>query len=127
MSALAELEVTQPEDAYPLVEFLDDVRAAVWQDLARVSELGTYRRALQRAYLERMESLMTEEPPSFPFGPVSQDVSTSDIRPLVREQLRSLRDVVSRRVNRGNADRVTMAHLSDVVARIDDILDPGSG
>ena len=127
MSALAELEVTQPDDAYPLVEFLDDVRAAVWQDLARVSAIGTYRRGLQRTYLERMESLMTEEPPTFPFGPVSQDVSTSDIRPLVREQLRSLRDVVSGRVDRGNADRVTAAHLRDVLARIDGILEPGSG
>ena len=127
MSALAELEVTQPGDAYPLAEFLDDVRAAVWQDLARVSEIGPYRRALQRAYLERMESLMTEEPPSFPFGPVTQDVSTSDIRPLVREQLSALRDVVSRRVNRGGADRVTGAHLADIVARIDAILEPGSG
>lgn len=99
------------------------MRAAVWQDLARVSEIGPYRRALQRAYLERMESLMTEEPPSFPFGPVTQDVSTSDIRPLVREQLRSLRDAVSRRVNRGVGDRVTGAHLADVVARIEAILE----
>ena len=37
MSALAELEVTEPEDAYPLAEFLDDARAAVWEDLARVT------------------------------------------------------------------------------------------
>ena len=37
MATLAELEVTQPGDAYPLVEFLDDMRAAVWQDLDRVS------------------------------------------------------------------------------------------
>ena len=127
MSALAELEVTQPDDAYPLAEFLDDVRAAVWPDLARVSEIGPYRRALQRTYLERMESLMTEEPPSFGFGPVSQDVSTSDMRPLAREQLRSLMDVVSRRVDRGNADRVTLAHLRDVLVRIDGILESGSG
>ena len=127
MSALAELEVTQPDDAYPLVEFLDDVRAAVWQDPARVSEIGPYRRALQRAYLERMESLMTEEPPTFPFGPVTQDVSTSDIRPLVRQQLHTLRDTVSSRVDRGVADRVTGAHMEDIVARIDAILEPGSG
>ena len=127
MSALAELEVTQPDDAYPLVEFLDDVRAAVWQDPARVTEIGPYRRALQRAYLERMKSLMTEEPPTFPFGPVTQDVSTSDIRPLVREQLRALRDAVSSRVDRGVADRVTGAHMEDIVARINAILEPGSG
>ena len=70
---------------------------------------------------------MTEEPPTFPFGPVTQDVSTSDIRPLVRELLHTLRDAVSSRVDRGVADRVTGAHLEDVIARIDAILEPGSG
>ena len=117
-------EICDAEDAALI---LDDVRGAVWQDPARVSEIGPYRRALQRTYLERLESLMTEEPPSFAFGPVSQDVSTSDMRPLAREQLRSLRAAVSGRVDRGNADRVTLAHLQDVLARIEGILEPGSG
>ncbi len=128
MSALAELEVTEPEDAYPLAEFLDDVRAAVWEDLARVSEVGPYRRALQRAYLERMGSLMADQPaaPS-PFQPAGQSVTTSDIRPLVREQLRTLRDDVVRRLNRGMSHRVSEAHLSDVRVRIDAILEPGPG
>ena len=31
MSALAELEVTQPDDAYPLAEFLDDVAERCWR------------------------------------------------------------------------------------------------
>ena len=128
MSALAELEVTEPEDAYALAEFLDDARAAVWQDLARVSEVGPYRRALQRAYLERMGSLMADQPaaPS-PFQPAGQSVTTSDIRPLVREQLRTLRDDVVRRLNRGLSHRVSEAHLSDVRVRIDAILEPGPG
>ena len=127
MSALAELEVTEPEDAYPLAEFLDDARAAVWEDLARVSEVGPYRRALQRAYLERMGSLMEDQAATLgPFQPAGQSVTTSDIRPLVREQLSTLRDAVSRRLNRGMAHRVTEAHLEDVLVRIDAILDPGS-
>ena len=127
MSALAELEVTEPEDAYPLAEFLDDARAAVWEDLARISEVGPYRRALQRAYLERMEALMTDAPAApAPFFVTGPGIGTSDIRPLVREQLRTLRDAVSRRLNRGMAHRVTEAHLEDVLVRIDAILDPGS-
>ena len=127
MSALAELEVTEPEDAYPLAEFLDDARAAVWEDLARVTEVGPYRRALQRAYLERMEALMTDAPAApAPFFVTGPGIGTSDIRPLVREQLRTLRDAVSRRLNRGMAHRVTEAHLEDVLVRIDAILDPGS-
>ncbi len=128
MSALAELEVTGPEDAYPLVEFLDDVRAAVWEDLARVAEVGPYRRALQRSYLERMEALMSDAPAApAPFFATGPNVGTSDIRPLVREQLRTLRDGVLRRLDRGMTHRVSEAHLSDVLVRIDTILEPGPG
>ena len=128
MSALAELEVTEPESAYPLVEFLDDMRAAVWEDLARVNEVGPYRRALQRAYLERMQSLMADPaaPPS-PFQPAGQRIATSDVRPLVREQLQTLRDAVSGRLNRGMAHRVSEAHLVDVLVRIDAVLEGGGG
>ena len=55
MGRLAETETTQPEDAYPLLEFLDDVRAGVWQDLASVTAVDGHRRALQRAYLRILE------------------------------------------------------------------------
>ena len=127
MATLAELEVSRSDDAYPLAEFLDDVRAAIWQDLNAVSEIDAYRRALQRAYLERMESLMTEEPAGNPFQGGAPNVSTSDIRPLIREQLRILRGDVSRRTNRQIAHRVTDAHLDDVIVRIDAILEPASG
>ena len=126
LAILAELEAAAGEDPYPLVEFLDDLRSAVWQDLDEVSGIGPYRRALQRAHLERMQYLMTEEPTGNPFQGAAPDVGNSDIRPLVREQLRLLRVAVSQRLNRQIADRVTEAHLRDVVARIDAILDPGA-
>ena len=126
MATLAELEVTEPQDAYPLVEFLDDVRAAVWEDLERVTAIGPYRRALQRAYLERMATFMTDAPAApTPFFATGPNVGTSDIRPLVREQLRALRDDISQRLNRRAGHRVTEAHLMDVRVRIDAILDPG--
>ncbi|MDE2753613.1 MAG: zinc-dependent metalloprotease [Gemmatimonadota bacterium] len=125
LATLAELEAAGDEDPYPLVEFLDDLRSAVWQDLNEVSEIDPYRRALQRTHLERMEYLMTEEPAGNPFQGAAPDVSNSDIRPLVREQLRIVRLEVSQRLDRQVADRVTEAHLHDVVARIDAILNPG--
>ncbi|MXX71379.1 MAG: zinc-dependent metalloprotease [Gemmatimonadetes bacterium] len=125
LATLAELEAAGDEDPYPLVEFLDDLAHAVWQDLNEVSEIGPYRRALHRAHLERMEYLMTEEPAGNPFQGAAPDMSNSDIRPLVREQLRIVRLEVSRRLDRQVADRVTEAHLRDVLARVDAILDPG--
>ncbi|MEJ2204779.1 MAG: zinc-dependent metalloprotease [Gemmatimonadota bacterium] len=125
LAMLGEIEATQPDVAYPLVEFLDDVRDAVWQDLGSVSAIDGYRRALQRAHLERLEVLMTEEPE----GTGAPDVSNSDIRPLVRAQLVELRDEADR-AGRRVRHRVIRAHLRDAVERIDAILEgprPPSG
>jgi hypothetical protein len=61
MGRLAESQAEWPEEAYPLVEFLDDVRSGVWGDLSSVTAVDAYRRALQRSYLKRVETLMTEQ------------------------------------------------------------------
>ncbi|MEQ9401551.1 MAG: zinc-dependent metalloprotease [Longimicrobiales bacterium] len=121
MAILSELE-TSDQDPYPLVDFLDDVRDGVWQDLSRVAAIDGYRRALQRAYLERMEYLMTEQPSGNPFQGAAPNMDRSDIRPLVRAQLVDLRDDVDR-ASRRVQHRVTRAHLVDVMARIDAILE----
>lgn len=122
MAGLAEIEVLQPDDAYPLAEFLDDVRSAVWGDLSSMSALDGYRRALQRAWLERVAFLMTEEPTSNQFQGPAPDVSRSDIRPLLRAQLVELRADVER-ASRRIRHRATRAHLEDVLVRIDEILE----
>ncbi|HKJ01151.1 MAG TPA: zinc-dependent metalloprotease, partial [Longimicrobiales bacterium] len=124
MGRLAEMEMAQPEDAYPLVEFLDDTRAAVWGDLEAVSAVDGYRRALQRAYLERVKTLMNEQPASNPFQGPAPSMDRSDVRPLLRAQLTDLRRDVER-ASRRIRHRVTHAHLQDVLVRIDAILDVG--
>ncbi|MEE2897928.1 MAG: zinc-dependent metalloprotease [Gemmatimonadota bacterium] len=119
LASLSELETTQPEGAYPLAEFLDDVRDDVWGNLSATPAIDGYRRALQRAYLERLEYLMSDEPSG-------TDVSNSDIRPLVRAQLSELRTQVERAESRIQ-HRLTEAHLMDVITRIDAILKGDGG
>lgn len=126
MDLLAELEATQPTNAYPLVEFLDDVRAAVWGDLGNAAAIDGYRRALQRAYLERVHTLMTVQPTGNPFTGPAPNMARSDMRPLLRAQLQSLRDDVegaARRIRH----RVSEAHLEDALVRIDAILEANEG
>ena len=126
MDILSEMEASQPTNAYPLIEFLDDVRAAVWGELDSASAINGYRRALHRAYLERMATLMTEQPSGNAFQGAAPDLSRSDTRPFIREQLGELRREVEagqRRIRH----RVTLAHLNDVLARIDAILEPQEG
>ena len=126
MDILAEMEATQPRVAYPLIEFLDDVRAGIWGELDGASAINGYRRALQRAWLDRMEYLMTEQPEGNAFQGPAPEMSRSDMRPLIRAQLIELRaDVVA--ADRRIRHRVTSAHLVDVANRIDRILEAEEG
>ena len=124
---MADMEILQPDDAWPVAEYLPAVRGAVFGDLRQSTAIDGYRRALQRAYLERVETLMTGEPPSNPFFGPSVNVSRSDIRPLLRAELRALRAGADAAAGRGG-DAMTGIHLEDLVARIDAILeDDGEG
>jgi len=123
LARLAELEVTQPENAYPLSDYLDRLRGGVWGSLTRTAP-DPYRRALQRAYLEEVEELLSAEPSGSSFLP-APDVSRSDIRPLLRSQLRRLR-TEAESAGRSASNAVARAHLEDVAERIGRILDPTS-
>jgi len=125
MQRLIESEILDPS-AYPLQDYLADLKRGVFSELASGDPIDTYRRNLQRAYVERLEFLMTEEPPEPPafFGNLITrvDVSQSDIRPLARAQLREIGEdagLASRRVQ----DAVLRAHFEDLVARANAILE----
>lgn len=129
IARLIEYDNRSDADVYSPYEFMDDVRGTIWTELDRNRAISVYRRNLQRAYLERMEYLMTEELPSVPAafrqfaGFTSVDVSQSDIRPMVREQLEILQRDINNTVNRVS-DRATKLHLADAERRIDNILNP---
>ena len=114
-------------DTYSPFEFMDDLRGTLFGNLGSNSSSSVYQRNLQRAYVERMEFLMTEELPSMSaqfrqfLGMTQISVSQSDIRPMVREQLETLLTDVRRSNSR---DRATRIHLADLEQRIDNILNP---
>ncbi|WP_395275899.1 zinc-dependent metalloprotease [Halalkalibaculum sp. DA384] len=128
IARLIEFDQRTEEDTYSAIEFLDDVREGVWRELEQEDSINVHRRNLQRAYLERMEYLMTEELPTIPaeyrefYGWTEVDVSQSDIRPLAREQLTLLQEDVEKALSQ-IADRASRAHLRDVQSRIDRILE----
>lgn len=114
-------------DTYTPFEFLDDLRGTIFSNLGSRRTTSVYQRNLQRAYVERMEYLMTGELPSVSaqfrrfLGMTQVNVSQSDIRPMVREQLETLLRDIERS---SSSDRATQIHLSDLELRIDDILNP---
>ncbi|MXW65105.1 MAG: zinc-dependent metalloprotease [Bacteroidetes bacterium SB0662_bin_6] len=129
LARLIEAEARLGDAAYAPLDMLEDLRKGLWRELDANEAIDPWRRNLQRAYLEDMERLMTQEvtAPSaaarrfLGFTPV--DVSQSDIRAYVRGELETLRGDV-RRAARRMRDRPTALHLEDVLVRIENILDP---
>jgi len=110
-------------NAYTLMAFFEDLGAGIWTELDSGSPIDTFRRSLQRTHLERLAFLMEDRDAAGGSlaGPNSANVLRSDIRPLVRAQLNALRATADAA---NSADDMTRYHLEDVVARIDNILEP---
>jgi hypothetical protein len=130
MQRLIESGARLGDDAYTLGEMMTDLRRAVWTELNSGRNVDTYRRNLQRGYLERMQYLMENEPAPVPpqfrafISRTEVDVSQSDIRAFVRGELGVIRRQAQAFLNQQH-DTASMYHMSDVVARIDAMLDEG--
>ncbi len=120
---LSEREAMDPEAAWPLADYLSDLQRGVWGDEGSGRSVDANRRALQRVWIERMETLLTTEPAGNPFQGPAPTIGLSDIRPLVRAQLRAVRGGAQQGAGRASTP-VMRAHLADVVVRIDAALDP---
>ena len=123
MSRMLENETLNGAQAYTFMDMMADVRKGLFSEISSRSDIDIYRRNLQRAYVERLEYLMTEEQGSASrfSSRTTVDVSQSDIRAVVRAELKSLkRDLQNSRLR----DRMSRIHTEDLVERINMILDP---
>ena len=127
MQRMLENETLNGSDAYGLYDMMKDVRRGVFSELRTGKKIDIYRRNLQRAYIERLEFIMNNEQPSIPaqfrrfFGGTSVNVSQSDIRAVVRAELKSLRSQLR---NARGGDAMSRIHIADAVERVNLILDP---
>jgi hypothetical protein len=108
-----------------------DVRNGIWSEVATGKTIDIYRRNLQRGYLARMAYLMKEDQRAMPararsfMGYTAVNVEQSDIRPLVRGELNTLRNQIKGSIAK-TSDPMTKYHLQDALVRIDNILNPKS-
>lgn len=128
IGSLIEWNARSDKDTYTSYEMMDDLRNLIWSELDNNSpEINVFRRNLQRGYIENMKYLMTNEPSYpealLPFITVNVDISQSDIRPTVREQLRILKEDINSSIDEAE-NRKTKIHLIDAKERIDAILNP---
>ncbi|REL24921.1 DUF5117 domain-containing protein [Rhodohalobacter sp. SW132] len=134
LERLVEQHAMLGDDAYGPAEMLDDLRGSIWYELNGSDRVDTYRRNLQRAYIDRMEYLLNEasaeagNPPGDYRPDIGMEnlrtdfhIQQSDIRPLVMEQLRELHSDVERAIN-GASDRYTRTHLEYVKKRVEGLI-----
>ncbi len=117
---------TYDSNAYALTDMMSDLRKGIWSELRTGKKIDTYRRNLQRAHIDRLAYLMTAEnqsgrSPSPYMKATAVNTSQSDIRAVVRAELKTLRSQL--RSARGG-DAMSRIHIADAIERINDILDP---
>lgn len=123
MGRMLENESLNGSQAYTFMEMMTDTREGLFSELQSRTAIDIYRRNLQRAYIERLEFLMTEEQGRAPrFGTRTNiNVSQSDIRAVVRAELKALKsDLQKSRIK----DTMSTIHIDDLIERINLILDP---
>jgi hypothetical protein len=134
LARMIEHEAFLGDATYRPAQMLDDAREMVWREVRQRRPIDTYRRNLQRAFLEQAHHLLHEaesehwNPPASGNLRVSRNddpplnadlhIGQSDIRPLVRDQLRLLDRELDAALRRGVADRMTRIHLEDARVRI---------
>ena len=131
MARMIENETINGAEAYSFLNMMQDLRKGLFNELNSGKKIDTYRRNLQRAYIERMAYLMTEEQSKIPAAfarfvkRTNVDVSQSDIRAVVRAELNTLNRRLKSGLNR-TGDAMTKIHIQDALERVDAILNPKS-
>ncbi len=109
---------------------MNELRQHICSEVYGRKPIDVYRRNLQKAYVERMASIVSPTTSAsspggtiiLNFGP-SFDVKKSDVVSVAKGNLRTLRsDII--KVIPTTTDAMTRYHLEDVKERIDKILDP---
>ena len=127
MARMIENETSNGSNAYSLVSMMSDLRKGVWSEIYTGKSIDTYRRNLQRAYLDRLDYLLNKakDQRGANNGYLKQSgitVNQSDVKSVARGALKRIQRDAKAASNRGNT--LTRYHLQDVVDRIDTILDP---
>jgi hypothetical protein len=127
MARMIENETSNGSKAYSLVSMMSDLRKGVWSEIYSGKSIDTYRRNLQRVYLDRLDYLLNKAKDQRGanrgyFKQSGININQSDVKSVARGELKRIQRDAKAASKRGNT--LTRYHLQDVVDRIDTILDP---
>jgi hypothetical protein len=127
MARMIENETSNGSLAYSLVGMMSDLRKGVWSEIYSKKSIDTYRRNLQRVYLDRLDYLLNEAKNqkgknSGYYKSSGININQSDVKSVARGELKRIQRDAKAASKIGNT--LTRYHLQDVVDRIDSILEP---
>lgn len=97
------------DKSYKLLDYFHDLDRMVWKELQTFSPIDTYRRMLQRLYVEKLISLVNSNKNTKNFG---------DIIAIAKEQLRSLQGRLKPAIKK-TEDPITKYHIQHLLEQID--------
>jgi hypothetical protein len=125
LNTLVEYEALLGNSTYTLGEYLTDMRKGVWGELDdRSVTVSVYRRNLQRAFLDRVNTELNPPAPAAGAPAGARPPSWgNDVRAMLKAELRTI-DGMAARAQARAGDAMTRVHLADVRSEIAKILDP---
>jgi len=129
MNKLISAENELGKNAYTLTDLMTDLQKSVWAELYTRKPIDVYRRNLQKAYVEKFNTIISPgAPASSSFGGIvitfgGGDIKKTDIVSVAKGTLRSVKADISAALP-SITDKMTRYHLQDMLDRIGRILDP---
>jgi hypothetical protein len=128
LNKLVDAEAAQGNNAYQVIELLNDLKKGIWSELATRKPVDIYRRNLQKSYVNILSNLVNPSPGQTISLPGVTITTTSgndksDVLSVVRAHLATLRNEINAAAT-GIADPMTKYHLQDLSKRIDKALNP---
>ncbi|MBL7740421.1 MAG: zinc-dependent metalloprotease [Chitinophagaceae bacterium] len=127
---LLDAEAVAGNTAYPLTEFLSDMKRGIWAELPGRKPIDIYRRNLQKACVNMLTGILNPSSPGSTTvtGGITITIITpggdkSDVKSVVRAHLASLRSEINAAAT-GTSDLMSKYHLQDISQRIDKALNP---
>jgi len=129
MNKLISAENELGKNTYTLTDLMTDLQKSVWAELYSRKPIDVYRRNLQKAYVEKFNTIISPgAPASSSFGGIvitfgGGDIKKTDIVSVAKGTLRSVKaDIIAALPS--ITDKMTRYHLQDMLDRIEKILNP---
>lgn len=114
LAKMADAEVIYGKRAYPVINFIDDLDNAIWQELKTYDTISSYRRNLQQSYVDKLIELA---------APPKPDKNLRDIPPIIINKLGEIQARIKRALPKTKG-AMTVYHLKFLENRINTALKP---